>query len=56
MTVIRWFRRVLRLDDRAALAAAAQAGPVIPLVILDPAQARSRRIIPPSRRTRPSPP
>lgn len=40
MTVICWFRRVLRLDDHPALAAAAQAGPVIPLVILDPDEAR----------------
>lgn len=37
MTVICWFRRVLRLDDHPALVAAAQSGPVIPLVILDPA-------------------
>lgn len=41
MTVICWFRRVLRLDDHPALAAAAQEGPVIPLVILDPAEARA---------------
>lgn len=41
MTVICWFRRVLRLDDHPALAAAAQGGPVIPLVILDPAEARA---------------
>lgn len=40
MTVICWFRRVLRLDDHPALVAAAQDGPVIPLVILDPAEAR----------------
>ncbi len=40
MTVICWFRRVLRLDDHPALVAAAQAGPVIPLVILDPTEAR----------------
>lgn len=39
MTVICWFRRVLRLDDHPALVAAAKAGPVIPLVILDPAEA-----------------
>ncbi len=39
MTVICWFRRVLRLDDHPALVAAAQDGPVIPLVILDPAEA-----------------
>lgn len=42
MTVICWFRRVLRLDDHPALVAAAQAGAVIPLVILDPAEARAR--------------
>ena len=30
-----WFRQDLRLSDQAALAAAAQAGPVIPLYILD---------------------
>lgn len=40
MTVICWFRRVLRLDDHPALVAAAQDRPVIPLVILDPAEAR----------------
>ena len=40
MTVICWFRRVLRLDDHPALVAAARAGAVIPLVILDPAEAR----------------
>lgn len=41
MTVICWFRRVLRLDDHPALVAAAQDGPVIPLVILDGAEARN---------------
>ena len=41
MTVICWFRRVLRLDDHPALVAAAQDGPVVPLVILDPAEARA---------------
>ncbi|GGF66432.1 deoxyribodipyrimidine photo-lyase [Paracoccus acridae] len=41
MTVICWFRRVLRLDDHPALVAAAEGGPVIPLVILDPAEARA---------------
>lgn len=41
MTVICWFRRVLRLDDHPALVAAAQAGPVIPLVILDPGEAQA---------------
>lgn len=40
MTVICWFRRILRLDDHPALVAAAAEGPVIPLVILDPAEAR----------------
>lgn len=40
MTVICWFRRVLRLDDHPALVAAAKDGAVIPLVILDPAEAR----------------
>ena len=40
MTVICWFRRVLRLDDHPALVAASKAGKVIPLVILDPAEAR----------------
>lgn len=40
MTVICWFRRVLRLDDHPALVAAARAGAVIPLVILDSAEAR----------------
>ncbi|WCR10657.1 deoxyribodipyrimidine photo-lyase [Paracoccus stylophorae] len=40
MVQICWFRRVLRLDDHPALVAAARAGPVIPLVILDPAEAR----------------
>ncbi|MGV3693938.1 MAG: deoxyribodipyrimidine photo-lyase, partial [Paracoccus marcusii] len=34
MTVICWFRRVLRLDDHPALVAAAAAGAVIPLPIL----------------------
>lgn len=41
MTVICWFRRVLRLDDHPALIAAARAGQVIPLVILDPAEAEA---------------
>ncbi|MFN3526553.1 MAG: deoxyribodipyrimidine photo-lyase, partial [Paracoccus sp. (in: a-proteobacteria)] len=40
MTVICWFRRVLRLDDHPALVAAARSGAVIPLVILDPDEAR----------------
>lgn len=41
MTVICWFRRVLRLDDHPALLAAAAQGAVIPLVILDPAEAQA---------------
>lgn len=41
MLTICWFRRVLRLDDHPALVAAAKAGPVIPLVILDPAEAEA---------------
>ena len=41
MTVICWFRRVLRLDDHPALVAAAAEGAVIPLVILDPAEAQA---------------
>jgi deoxyribodipyrimidine photo-lyase len=32
---ILWFRRDLRLSDQAALLAAAAAGPVIPVYILD---------------------
>jgi deoxyribodipyrimidine photo-lyase len=36
-----WFRRDLRLDDHAALAAAASAGPVVPLFVTDPAFDRS---------------
>jgi len=32
-----WFRRDLRLGDHPALAAAAAAGPVVPLFVLDPA-------------------
>ena len=31
-----WFKRDLRLEDHAALCAAAQAGPVLPLYILEP--------------------
>ena len=46
MTVICWFRRVLRLDDHPALVAAAAAGAVIPLVILDPREAHAH---PPAR-------
>ncbi|MBM3605637.1 MAG: deoxyribodipyrimidine photo-lyase [Alphaproteobacteria bacterium] len=40
MTVICWFRRVLRLDDHPALVAAAAQGAVVPLVILNPDEAR----------------
>lgn len=39
MVTICWFRRVLRLDDHPALVAAARAGAVIPVVILDPQEA-----------------
>jgi deoxyribodipyrimidine photo-lyase len=35
MTAIVWFRQDLRLSDQAALAAAAAAGPVIPVYVLD---------------------
>ncbi|MBU2956243.1 DNA photolyase family protein [Paracoccus sp. C2R09] len=42
MTVICWFRRMLRLDDHPALVAAAREGAVVPLVILDPEEARLR--------------
>ena len=42
MTVICWFRRMFRLDDHPALVAAAGEGAVIPLVILDPDEARRR--------------
>lgn len=38
--VIVWFRRDLRIDDNAALSAAAQTGrPILPLYILEPAEA-----------------
>ena len=37
MTTIWWIRRDLRLTDNAALHSALQAGPVIPVLILDPA-------------------
>jgi deoxyribodipyrimidine photo-lyase len=36
-TAIMWFRRDLRLTDHPALAAAADAGPVVALFVLDPA-------------------
>ena len=41
---ILWFRRDLRLSDRAALLAAAQAGPVIPVFILDDATPKHRKM------------
>ncbi len=37
MSTILWFRRDLRLADHPALVAAADAGPVVPLFVLDPA-------------------
>ena len=39
-----WFRRDLRLSDQAALAAAAGAGPVVPVYILDDETPRHRRM------------
>lgn len=41
MTAIWWIRRDLRLTDNAALHAALEAGPVLPVFILDPAFAHS---------------
>ena len=41
---ILWFRRDLRLSDHAALLAAAQAGPVIPVFILDDATPKHRKM------------
>lgn len=41
MTSIWWIRRDLRLTDNAALHAALEAGPVIPVFIIDPAFSRS---------------
>ncbi len=41
MTVIWWIRRDLRLTDNAALHAALEAGPVIPVFVIDPAFSRS---------------
>lgn len=41
MTVIWWIRRDLRLTDNAALHAALEAGPVLPVFIIDPAFSRS---------------
>lgn len=35
-TVVMWFRRDLRLEDHPALAAAAEAGRVLPLFVVDP--------------------
>ena len=43
MTTIWWIRRDLRLTDNAALQAGLEAGPVIPVFILDPAFSRSSR-------------
>ena len=37
MPAVLWFRRDLRLTDHPALSAAAAAGPVLPLFVLDPA-------------------
>jgi deoxyribodipyrimidine photo-lyase len=39
-----WFRQDLRLADQAALAAAARAGPVIPVYVLDDETPRERKI------------
>ncbi|HEY3476081.1 MAG TPA: deoxyribodipyrimidine photo-lyase, partial [Anaerolineales bacterium] len=41
MSTIWWIRRDLRLTDNAALQAALEMGPVIPVFILDPVFARS---------------
>jgi len=41
---ILWFRRDLRLSDQAALAAAAKAGPVIPVYVLDDETPRHRKM------------
>ena len=41
--ILHWFRRDLRLDDHAALAAA-EGEPVLPVFILDPGLARSSRV------------
>lgn len=41
---ILWFRRDLRLADQAALIAAAKAGPVIPVYVLDDVTPRHRRM------------
>lgn len=42
--LILWFRRDLRLSDQAALVAAAAAGPVIPVCILDDETPKHRRM------------
>lgn len=42
--VILWFRRDLRLADQAAVLAAAEAGPVIPVYVLDDETPRHRRM------------
>ncbi len=44
MTSILWFRRDLRLSDQAALIAAAEAGPVIPVYVLDDETPKHRRM------------
>lgn len=44
MTSILWFRRDLRLADQAALIAAAEAGPVIPVYVLDDETPKHRRM------------
>src|SRR5574339_275012 len=41
MTSIWWIRRDLRLTDNAALHAALEAGPVLPVFVIDPAFSRS---------------
>ncbi len=44
MTTLLWFRQDLRLADQAALAAAVEAGPVVPLYVLDDDIPGQRRI------------
>lgn len=44
MTTILWFRRDLRLSDQAAVIAAAEEGPVIPVYILDDETPRHRKM------------
>ncbi|HEY6635965.1 MAG TPA: deoxyribodipyrimidine photo-lyase, partial [Acidimicrobiia bacterium] len=41
MTSVFWFRRDLRLDDNPGLSAAAKAGTVVPLFVIDPRLFRS---------------